>query len=120
MKHCLFCAEEIQPAAVVCRYCGGNQAAVIARGLRQETSSKAIFSLVASVLWVFWIGSILGVVYGHLAQKEIDETGGAMTGRALAAWGTVIGWVGIGFAGLGVLALSYVYAFDLFDQIVSG
>lgn len=120
MKQCLFCAEDIQPAAVVCRYCSGNQAAVIARGMRQEMSSKAVFSLVASILWVFGIGSVLAVIYGHLAQKEIDETGGAMAGRALATWGTVLGWIGIGFLALGVLAATYSLAFQIFRQIVSG
>jgi hypothetical protein len=88
--------------------------------MQREVSQKAIFSLVASVLWVFWIGSILAVVYGHLAQKEIDETGGAMSGRSIASWGIVLGWIGIGFGALALLALSYNYAFEVFSEIVNG
>jgi hypothetical protein len=72
-----------------------------------ETSSMAIISLIASIagLFIFPLaGSIVGIITGNMAKKEILESGGMKTGEGLAQAGVIIGWVGLGLWGLGILA----------------
>jgi predicted acyltransferase len=44
------------------------------------------------------VPSILAVVFGYVSKAQIDQSGGAQTGRGLAVAGIVLGWVGIGIA----------------------
>jgi hypothetical protein len=64
-----------------------------------EVSSKnnglAIASMVLGIVWVYWIGSILALIFGYTAKKQIKQRGGQGGGMATA--GIVLGWVGIGF-----------------------
>jgi hypothetical protein len=53
----------------------------------------AIASLVFGILWLFWLGSILALIFGYLARKQIRERGEG--GENLALAGIVLGWVGI-------------------------
>lgn len=75
------------------------------------TSTLAIVSLVASILGltlVPFLGSIVGVVTGHMALKEIREKAGQVGGETLAKVG-----LGLGYGGL-VLILLCLCAFTLF------
>lgn len=54
----------------------------------------AVASLVLGILWVYWIGSILAVIFGHLALREIRRSG--RPGHGLAIAGLVLGYIGIG------------------------
>ena len=55
----------------------------------------AIASMVLGIVWIFWIGSILALVFGYLAKKQIRERGEGGGGMATA--GIVLGWIGIAF-----------------------
>src|SRR2546427_7619560 len=78
------------------------------------TNGMAIASLVCGVLGVTTfplIASILAVVFGGIAQREIAAAGGAMGGDSLARAGRILGWIGIGVAILGlVLVLIFLFA----------
>jgi hypothetical protein len=57
------------------------------------TNGLAIASLVAGVFWMWWFGSAVAVILGHLALKQIARTG--QSGRGLAITGLVLGYFGL-------------------------
>ena len=79
----------------------------------QTTSSLAITSLIGGILgWTFvpLIGSLLAIITGHMARKEI-RANPALSGDGLAVTGLVLGYVAIG---LGVAAILFVVVAVLF------
>jgi Domain of unknown function (DUF4190) len=69
---------------------------------RATTNGLAIASFVLSLLWIFWIGSILAVIVGHIALSQTKDPARS-SGRGLAIAGLVIGYVAIGFFAFFVL-----------------
>lgn len=59
----------------------------------EKTDGKAVGSLISSVLWVCGIGSVVGVVLGHLSRSQARREGRAPAGLALA--GLVLGYLGL-------------------------
>ena len=60
------------------------------------TNGFSIASLVLGIIWLYWIGSILALVFGYVAKSQIDRTGGVQGGRGMAIAGIVLGWIGVG------------------------
>jgi hypothetical protein len=60
----------------------------------QRTNGMAIASMVLGILWLYWVGSILALIFGYIAKKQIRERG--ESGGGMATAGIVLGWVGIG------------------------
>jgi Domain of unknown function (DUF4190) len=60
----------------------------------QRTNGMAVASMVLGILWIYWIGSILALVFGYIARSQIRERGEGGSGMAVA--GIVLGWVGLG------------------------
>ncbi|HEX3316690.1 MAG TPA: DUF4190 domain-containing protein [Solirubrobacteraceae bacterium] len=63
----------------------------------QKTSGKAVASLVlgiAGLLIAPFVLSVLGIIFGALARKEIN-TNPALTGRSMANWGFWLSIVGL-------------------------
>jgi ABC-type lipoprotein release transport system permease subunit len=54
----------------------------------------AVASMVLGILWIVWIGSVLALVFGYIAKRQIAERN--EQGAGLATAGIVLGWVGIG------------------------
>jgi hypothetical protein len=67
----------------------------------RRTNGLAIASMVLGIVWLYWIGSILALVFGYIARKQIRERGESGDGMAIA--GIVLGWVGIAAIGLVVV-----------------
>ncbi|MGH3566184.1 MAG: DUF4190 domain-containing protein [Pseudonocardia sp.] len=63
----------------------------------------AVASLVLGIIWIYWIGSILALIFGYQARKQIAERGDA--GGGLATAGIVLGWVGVGVLAIGVILM---------------
>jgi nitrate reductase gamma subunit len=65
----------------------------------------AMASLVLSISWVFFVGSILGVIFGHLAMQQIRESEGREVGRGNAMVGLIVGYAGVACGLLALLIL---------------
>jgi hypothetical protein len=71
---------------------GASQAAAA----QAKTNGFSIAALVLGILWLYWVGSVLALVFGYMGKKQIDEAGGMQTGRGMAVAGIVLGWIGVG------------------------
>lgn len=65
-----------------------------------STNGMAIASMVLGILWLYWIGSILALVFGYVAKGQIKASGGAQSGEGMATAGIVLGWIGVGILSL--------------------
>lgn len=59
----------------------------------RSTNGMAVASMVLGIVWVYWIGSILALVFGYLALRDIRRSG--QKGEGMAVAGIVLGWVGV-------------------------
>lgn len=59
------------------------------------TNGLAVASLVAAIFWIWWLGSVLAVIFGHVALNQIDKSGGRESGRGMAIAGLVLGYIGV-------------------------
>ena len=76
-------------------------------------SSMAILSLVAGILGLTMfpvIGSIVALITGSMAKREINESGGTLGGEGLAQAGIILGWIGVAVSVLGVCVFGLVFA----------
>lgn len=64
----------------------------------RPTNGLAIASMVLGIIWLYWVGSILALVFGYIAKRQITERGEGGGGMATA--GIVLGWIGVGFLAL--------------------
>lgn len=74
----------------------------------KQDSTLAIVSLVTGILgWTIlpFLGSIVAIITGHLAKKEIRESGGRLDGDGMALAGLILGYTMLGLALLGLLVL---------------
>lgn len=75
------------------------------------TSSLAIISLIAGILGLSLfpiLGSVVAVITGPMARREIRESGGTLGGDGLATAGLVLGWIGIGLTVIGLCGVFVV------------
>lgn len=72
-----------------------------------QTNTLALVSLISGLAsWVVLpiIGSLVAVITGHMAKREIRESMGAQTGDGFATAGLILGYLNLGF-GLVVICL---------------
>lgn len=120
MAFCSYCGGELPTDAATCPACGHPVSGVPASGVLasgvpasgvpagallpaagpDQNEGFAIASLACAIggLTVIpLIGSILGVVFGRIAQTRIAQNP-SLQGESMARAGVIIGWVGIGLA----------------------
>ncbi len=70
------------------------------------TNGMAIASLVFGVFWMFGLGSVLAVIFGFIAKKQIEESDGTQGGQGLAIAGLVLGFFGVAMFVIAIIALA--------------
>lgn len=63
--------------------------------IQRRTNGLAIASLVLGITWIWWVGSLLAVIFGIVAHRQINQSNGTQTGGGMATAGIVLGWLGI-------------------------
>jgi ribosomal protein L37E len=92
-KTCPRCAETVQGAALVCRFCGysfDGTSRAVAPG-EANTSGAAVAAFICSLVGL-WIA---GIPLGIHALRQIDSSGGRKTGRGFATAGVILGVLGL-------------------------
>jgi hypothetical protein len=70
------------------------------------TNGFAIASLVLGILWLSFAGSLLAVVFGPVALRQIARSETPQKGRGFAIAGLSLGYLGTGVLLLGIVALA--------------
>lgn len=70
------------------------------------TNGFAVASLVLGIVWAMGIGSILALIFGYIGRNQIDRSGGTQTGRGMAIAGIALGWIGVTFILLMIVAMA--------------
>ncbi len=81
-------------------------------GAAPENNTMALVSLIASILGLTllpFLGSIVGLITGYMAKKQIEESNGAEGGADLVKWGIILGWVGVGLFVIGCCAFLFLF-----------
>jgi hypothetical protein len=73
-----------------------------------QTNMLAIASLTLGILWLGWLGSFAAVIAGHMARRQIATSNGSQTGNGLATAGLVLGYIGLGFLLIYVIAAASI------------
>lgn len=80
-----------------------------------RTNTMALVSLVTGILGLIGvlplIGSIIAIVTGNMAKKEIETNPGMYSGEGMARGGQILGWIGVV---LGALACCGFLVFLIF------
>jgi hypothetical protein len=59
--------------------------------------------MVLGILWLWWIGSVLALIFGYISLRQIDRR--SEQGRGMAIAGIVLGWVGVATLALVVVLI---------------
>jgi hypothetical protein len=83
-------------------------------------STMAVVSLISGILGWFvlpLIASLVAVVTGHMAKKEIRDSGGRVGGDGLATAGLIMGYSSLVIWGLGACCAVIFFVLPLFGLV---
>jgi hypothetical protein len=81
--------------AAFCSVCGINTFSnpVIVAKSATATNGMAIASMVLGIVWLWGLGSVVALVLGYAAKREIKRTN--QNGSGMATAGIILGWIGV-------------------------
>lgn len=85
-----------------------------------RTSTMAIISLIGGITGLTLLpvlGSLAGIIFGHIAKNEIKKSDGTIGGNGMATAGLIMGYIAIG---LWCIACVAYFLFILFIAGASG
>jgi hypothetical protein len=100
VKSCPACANWNEDGAAFCPACGASLSpprVVREQPVVQQTSGKAIVSMLFGFLFFLFPAAITAVILGHMSNSEIRKSGGRLKGARIALTGTLLGYAGIAF-----------------------
>ncbi len=111
MRTCPRCSAAVQEGVSFCPSCGNSLSGAAAPVSLspvssaiptayvgpQETSGKAIGSLVCGLFFFFLPVTIVAIILGHLSLVDIKRSAGRLKGQGLAIAGLVLGYMGVVF-----------------------
>ena len=74
-----------------------------------KTNKLAVTSMVLGILWLWWLGSVVAIVLGHISLTQIRQSNGAQDGRGMAIVGLVLGYLGLATFVISLL-LAFAYS----------
>lgn len=69
-----------------------------------RTNGMAVAALVLGITWLCWVGSLLAVIFGHVALKQIASSSGWQHGRGMALAGLILGYCGLALLVISIVA----------------
>jgi hypothetical protein len=60
--------------------------------------------MVLGILWIYWIGSILAIIFGFVALSQIKQRN--QGGKGMATTGLILGFIGVGLLVLVILVVA--------------
>src|SRR4029450_6249677 len=88
-KFCPACGAAVPPSmlsasAPAAAVPGPAMGPAAAQPAPQTTNGLAIAGMVLGILWLYWVGSILALVFGYVARGQIAASGGRQGGGGMA------------------------------------
>lgn len=80
------------------------------------TDGLAVASLVLSIVSFLFcpiVAAVLGIIFGYISQRNIEESGGALGGDQLAMAGIIVGWVHLGLVLLAGIVFTILIVFGV-------
>ena len=104
MRACPSCSALSDTDKAFCPECGAGYARSSSSSKPAgRTSGLGIASMVLGILWLFWLGSLLAVIFGHISLSQIQKDS-SIRGRGMAIAGVALGWIGIAALLIGLVA----------------
>lgn len=60
-----------------------------------KSTAALVLGILGFVLFCPLVFSVLALIFGYRARREIDSSGGRLSGRGNATVGIVLGWIGV-------------------------
>lgn len=75
-----------------------------------DTNGSAVASLLFGIFWLGGLGSLVALVLGYRARREIRNSAGGQRGSGLAIVGIVLGWIGVAMLVIAAIAAFFLLA----------